>query len=302
MIHVVNYASKGFELPRRLQNGWWSLLPGTENVTVHSFSRPDVFPILRDLQLDNDDDVRAVLQQPRGDGLWAWKAILTLHVYRNVAREGDIVFYMDSSACPVRPFGGIWQHIRDHGHFFVRVSALENVARVRRWLAGQRHMKAKAGLLDGLDFSSRLWTKPFPSAPGNEHGLPACVLERLSGALAAPAGTYEQLVEMEQVCGGFQGYLKREGNDRVLADLVSCVSPEFFDDEVRGEAPGRYIDHRHDQSMLSLIVNAECLRNPGFAMGVVDRLPEVWLHRARTRRLSHLARRTVGAFTRMLSL
>jgi len=220
-----------------------------------------------------------VIGQPRGDGLWAWKAILTYHVYRNVAEDGDIIFYMDSGACPILPFDSIWEHIRIHGHLFVRVSAFETLPGVKEFIESLPEMRTKLSLLVDMDFSSRLWTKPFPATPGNEYGLPLCVLDRLAATGVPLSAACARLLEMEQVCGGFQGYLKGRNNDRILLDLLGNTSLLFFDDVVRGDARRPYIDHRHDQSILSLIVNSESVRSPAFSSCIVNELVEVRLHR-----------------------
>ncbi len=279
MIFVVNYASDRFVESQRIQNAGWAAQPENPPITVCSYTKDDIIPILGGLRLENESSVLRVLEQPRGDGLWAWKAILTWHVYRNLAVDGDIVFYMDSGACPVMPFGNIWERVRTNGHLFVRVSTVETVPAVREYLQSLPEMRAKASLLENFDFSSRLWTKPLPGVHGNESGLPPPVVQRLSECGAPIDELAVRLLDMEQVCGGFQGYLRHGTNDRILRDLLAITSLEFFDDVLRGGAPRPYIDHRHDQAMLSLIVNAESIRCAGFAKCIINDIAEVRLHR-----------------------
>jgi hypothetical protein len=240
-IYVVNYTSNRYLQWQRIQDAAWAKLSGDFTLTVCSFSEKHVLPILRDLNLDNEADICSVLRERRGDGLWAWKAILMYHVYKNIAQEDDIVFYMDSGARPILPFDSIWQHVRDYGYFFVRVSAFETVSKVRAWLKSQPSMNTKTSLLDDLNFSSRLWTKPFPPAPGNEYGLPRCVLDRLEGGGGSLSDACAALLDMEQVCGGFQGYLKRENNDKILKDLLANTSLHFLDDVVRSDTERRFL-------------------------------------------------------------
>jgi hypothetical protein len=294
MIYVANYASNRYVESQRLQNHYWATLPSPPQ--VRSFRKEDVLPILRELRLPNESEVRAVLDEKRGDGLWAWKAILTYYVYRDIAAEGDIVFFMDSGACPVEPFDDVWRHIETLGSLFVRVSAFETAPAVQRWLGGVREMAPKAALLANVDFSSRLWTRPFPPSPGDPHGLPPCVADRLQGLPGAFHDRGARLLAMEQVCGGFQGYLKRDGNDRILKDLLATTTLQYFDDALRGADPLSYIDHRHDQSMLSLIVNAECLRTPAFAECVVREFRPVCLHRGYDENLPLGARDLMAAW------
>lgn len=279
MIFVVNYASRGFERSLEVQNAAWSQLHGDEALRVCSFGCEQILPILRGLELENENEILAVLARTRGDGFWAWKAILVCHVLRNLAREGDVVFYMDSGACPVKPFDELWARIRAHGHLFVRVSATETRSAVREWLESVPALSSRLADVGVLDFSSALWTKPFPPAAGDEAGLPRAVAGRLLGVDGDLGAASARLFAMEQVCGGFQGYLKRGGDDSILADLLANTSLEWFDDEVRVDKPRPFIEHRHDQAILSLIVNAECLANPEFAHCIVDRLETVRLHR-----------------------
>jgi hypothetical protein len=269
MIYVVNYASGRFLQAQRIQNAGWRRLSRDLPVTICSYSAPDVIPILQDLRLDNEDDIRRVLREKRGDGLWAWKAILNYHVYKNIAREGDVVFYLDSGAQPIARFTWIWEHIRANGHLFVRVSALDTVESVRAWLQSVPSMSAKASLVK--DFSCKLWMKPL--------ALPRCVLDRLERSGATLLDECPRLLQMEQVCGGIQGYLKREGNDTILKDLLANTSLDFFGDEPRAGAGTEYVAHRHDQSLLSLIVNAETIRNPAFSGCVLNHMPQVRLSR-----------------------
>ncbi|HXT70407.1 MAG TPA: hypothetical protein VN700_11660 [Vicinamibacterales bacterium] len=278
MIHIVNYATGRFLGAQEMQNRQWRELEGEETIRIHSFSRPDVLPILRGLNLPNESEIANTLAVPRGDGLWAWKSVLTYHVFSDIAGDGDIVFYMDSGACPTASFSTIWAHIQAHGSLFVKVSAFECPAKVRGWLGDQMQFRERIADIGGIGFSSKLWTKPFPPAEDNPLGLPQAVVRRLRQKAPAPA-VDQTLMESEQVCGGFQGYLKAPAGGQLLCDLLDSTSPWFFDDVVRPGAESRYIDHRHDQSILSLLVNAQSLAYPAFASCIVNELPQVRLHR-----------------------
>jgi hypothetical protein len=278
MIHIVNYASGRYLKAQQIQNRCWRALERQESIRLHSFSQPDVLPVLRGLDLPNESEIVDTLAVPRGDGLWAWKSVLTYHVYQNMADDGDIVLYMDSGACPLASFDAIWEHIRTRGFLFVRVSAFEDPIKVRDWLGRQAHLRGRIAGMREIDFSSRLWTKPFPPTPDDSLGLPAAVLRRRNQTRPS-AGADLELMEAEQICGGLQGYLKAPAGAAVLRDMLESTSPPFFDDVVRTGKKSDYIDHRHDQSILSLLVNAESLAHPGFAACIMNELPQVRLHR-----------------------
>ena len=126
-IHVLNYASGRFLQAQQTQNAKWrELYPGAELV-VHSFQRSSIPSEYI------TPEIAKVLAVPRGDGLWAWKALCTSHVF-DQAREGDIVFYMDSGAYPTTTQEFLFSEIARHGQVFTRVDGFDEEEETRRWL------------------------------------------------------------------------------------------------------------------------------------------------------------------------
>jgi hypothetical protein len=237
-IHVLNYASGRFLQAQELQNAKWrELHPGSELV-VHSFLKSSIPTKYV------TPEVAQVLAVPRGDGLWAWKALCISHVF-DQAREGDIVFYMDSGAHPTTSQESVFSEIAQHGQVFTRVSGFDEEEETRRWLLSVPRYAERRPLIEQPDlFLAQKWDK------------------RLS---PYPAGAV-------QVCGGFQGYLVCDRSRSFLSELRSRITLAQYDDTT-GVQHSCYIDHRHDQTVLTEMVYRHQLH-------VVDTLPGILLHRA----------------------
>jgi hypothetical protein len=237
-IHIVNYASGRFLQAQQLQNAKWREFHLGADLIIHSYQRSS-------LPSDHlNDEIRKVLAIPKGDGLWAWKALCISHVYDH-AQQGDLVFYMDSGANPTQNLAHVFNEIVLHGNVFVRVPGFDEEEETRRWLRTIPLYSRKRDLIEQPNlFLTRKWDKRLVANP--------------DGAV--------------QVCGGFQGYVVCERNTRFLEQLRSMITLANYD-EVTNIQHSDYIDHRHDQAVLTEMAYKQ-------NMHVVDRLPGILLHRA----------------------
>ena len=237
-VHVLNYASGRFLQAQQLQNAKWRELHPHADIVIHSFQKSSL-PRER-----VTEEIAKVLAVPKGDGLWAWKVLSISHVFDN-AREGDIVFYMDSGAHPTQNLEGVFSEVASRGHIFVRVPGFDEEGITRRWLLTVPAYAHKRALIEQPNlFLAGKWDKR---------------------GLVYPAGVV-------QVCGGFQGYLVCERSRQFLHELRAMVTLANYDDTTNVRHAD-YIDHRHDQSVLTEMV----LKH---GMHVVDALPGILLHRA----------------------
>lgn len=237
-IHIVNYASGRFVHAQQLQNAKWRELHTGTDLVIHSFQK-DTLP-----REHINEEIAKVLANPKGDGLWAWKALCISHVY-DLAREGDIVFYMDSGANPTHHQNHAFEDIIKYGNLFVRVPGFDEEEETRRWLRTIPLYARKGELIEQPQlFLARKWDKRLTPNP--------------EGAV--------------QVCGGFQGYLVCERNSRFLKELRAMITPANYD-EVTNIQHSDFIEHRHDQAVLTELAYKN-------VMYIRDSLPGVLLHRA----------------------
>lgn len=237
-VHIVNYASGRFLQSQQLQNAKWRELHSGDDLVVHSFQKST---LPREYITD---EIARILSIPKGDGLWAWKALCISHVYDR-AREGDVVFYIDSGAHPTTNQAPLFAELATHGSVFVQVPGFDPEEPTRAWLRTLPLYADKRDLIEEPNlFLAQKWDKRLTQYP--------------QGAV--------------QVCGGFQGYLVCERNTRFLAQLRSMMTPANYDEVTNVQHRG-YIDHRHDQTVLTELVYENQMR-------IVDTLPGILLHRA----------------------
>jgi len=237
-IHIVNYASGRFLQAQELQNAKWKETHPGVDLVVHSFGRATI-PTEH-----LTPEIAKVLSVPKGDGLWAWKVLCVSQVFGR-AKEGDLVFYMDSGAYPTESQERTFSEIAHHGQFFVRASGPDDETITRAWLMTVPRYESKRTLIMEPElFLARKWDKRLTLYP------PTAV----------------------QVCGGFQGYLVCQENARFLEALRSMITLANYDD-VTNVQHSNYIDHRHDQAVLTEMV----LKNRSH---IVDTFPGINLHRA----------------------
>jgi len=161
------------------------------------------------------------------------------------AREGDIIFYMDSGAHPTEPQTRLFDEIALKASVFCKVPGFDEEGITRAWLRTLPLYSVKRGLIEEPNlFLAQKWDKRVTAYP--------------PGAV--------------QVCGGFQGYLKCERNTAFLAELRSMMTLANYDEVTNVQHSG-YIDHRHDQTVLTEMVYKH-------SMNVVDKMPGILLHRA----------------------
>jgi len=237
-IHIVNYASGRFVQAQRLQNAKWREFHPGADLMIHSFERSSL------PRTYWNEEIEMILSNPRGDGLWAWKALCISHVY-DQARDGDIVLYMDSGAHPTAEQSKLFSEIGSVGSAFSRVSGFDDQEATRRWLRTLPLYREKGALIEQPDlFLARKWDK------------------RLT---AYPEG-------VEQVCGGFQGYLVCQRNAEFLRQLRFMITRANYD-EVSNVQHTNFIEHRHDQTVLTEMVYKH-------SMNILRTMPNILLHRA----------------------
>ena len=255
-VHIVNYGSNEFMPMQRYQNNQWRTFH--PEVIIHSFVKQDLAGILQSLDTIDTAKIRDVLTEPKGDGLWAWKIPLIYAVF-NKAQKGDIIFYLDSGCCLEQRIDYIFAEIRAKGSLFCKVSGIEDEEICRKWLLLQfperKHLIETANL-----FSLEKWDK-----------------RRIAQDLDPGAG---------QVAAGLQGWRVSEENNHILRDLLLQITRENYDDTT-AITSSCYIEHRHDQSVLSALVYR-------YALPIRESVPGIVKHKNSF--LASHKRSTVRAF------
>ncbi len=157
---------------------------------------------------------RSILKEKRGAGYWLWKPYFLMKVIRE-ASPGDLVFYADSGSIFLRPVQPIISHFLSSGD---PVGAFE------------------------LPLIECQWTKPG-------------VFSRLSFEADRFAMTNQLMAGFILVRVGL------EAESFISKWLELCIRPEYLVDDqdcaeglIDSVSPGiRFIAHRHDQSLFSLL-------------------------------------------------
>jgi hypothetical protein len=183
---------------------------------------------------------------------------------KRVAKDDDIVLYVDSGAClkDIGVFNSFIKNIRQCGCSFIPVMCFEKADVVENWLKSIG--KLPAGVKVDPTFPIKQWdTGIFLT----------------DGLFVDPIG------DMPQVCGGFQGYVNNVDNRFFVEKIIhSTWEDRLTGEEVRNKLA---IDHRHDQSILSSLVNFRIMHGQfpkevasGFSMEVGTTYAEAFcLHR-----------------------
>lgn len=249
-INIVNFASGRFVLSQKIQNLYWS--DCYPEAVVHSFNREDLLELRRVVKRKQ---IIEVLNVPRGDGLWAWK-LLFINVVFSKCETDDVVLYLDSGGLPIGNVDYIFDLIRAQGNFFAKVDAIEDESVCRNWLRTTNKYSSKQHLIDdGGLFLHKKWDKR------HRKNLPD---------------------DLVQTAGGVQGWLVNHRNKEIINYLTDQISLSNYDDYTEITSMD-YIDHRHDQSVLSEFVEVEKLfvsptmKNVLWHKGNVELEKAVWL-------------------------
>lgn len=236
---AINYASNRFVPLQTLQNQLWAKFHN--NVKIFSFNKLSIKFILNELKLDTSN-IKKVLEQPKGDGLWAWKILLINYIFSR-SNNGDSILYLDSGGCPTKNVDYIFEEINSKKSLFCKVSGIENEAKCRSWLLSQPSLSSKIELIneDNL-FALRKWDK-----------------REIDKSLDP---------NLIQIAGGIQGWLVCNENREIISELLHMITLENYDDN-SNITNKSYIDHRHDQSVLSPVVYQKKLNILGSVPGIL---------------------------------
>ena len=153
-----------------------------------------------------------ILSQPRGAGYWLWKPYIIFHTLQHAMQEGDVLFYSDSGAYFVHDAAPVIDMCLSFTEKPILLFSL------------------------GPDFINRRWTKRdcfhYMDADG------------------PPYTDQPQILASYIVCGKNRysmnfvaEWLRYAQDERILTDMRNqCGLPNYPD----------FVDHRHDQSILSL--------------------------------------------------
>ncbi|MFT5308495.1 MAG: hypothetical protein ACI93R_002710 [Flavobacteriales bacterium] len=201
----VNYASGPF-----VKNKKWN------NKFIKLFVRPDLLLDLNDRDLKQDSIYlkgKAVFDEPKGGGYWAWKPWAILKAFDS-ANEGDIVIYQDC---------GIGLRFKN----FIKPTGLINIAR-------------RSGCIAGVEIPeyglNKFWTK------AECFDLMGCGNEKYK--------------ESPQIEATTSIWVVGDNNRKILKEWLNyCLDVRVICDvAVENNEIPNFIEHRHDQSILTNLV------------------------------------------------
>lgn len=246
MIHIVSFANTPrFLNAQALQNHVWEKVSECikdEEFVIHAFNE-ESFKEVRELDfLDSpivSDSIRKTSktlteQYPRGYGLWSWKLILINYVFHHIAKDEDLVFYVDSGACvrSIDIFKKLIEEVRLVGYYYIPVKFFENAKVVEDWLRSVNRLPE--GITVDPEFPLCQWD-------GN-HDYTKEITGFVSG-------------KTPQICGGFQFYKKGSSVMELTVKQLCTLTHDI--ESLVGEgkgSPKQFIEHRHDQAILSFIM------------------------------------------------
>jgi len=188
--------------------------------------------VFTEAELDRDfreRHERWMVAGSRGFGYWIWKPQVVLQALRN-ARDGDIVHYVDAG-CHLNPGG------RDRLEYYLGLAATTEKGAV----GFQARFPEPPLIFDGRQLPEYLeahWTK-------------GDLLHRLDCAQSP------WITQAPQI-GGSTLFVRKSSDGEHLVDEWLALAEEnrgWIDDSpsLRSNLPG-FIEHRHDQSILSLLM------------------------------------------------
>jgi hypothetical protein len=156
---------------------------------------------------------RRILRQPRGAGFWLWKPYLVLRTLRRHMRDGDILAYCDSDGLFVNPIDPL-----------VSICLQLRDPQILLFTLEDEHINCTWTKRDCFHFLG-LDEPSFTSAVQVSGAFFICRRSQLAVAF-------------------FEEWLEAMQDPRILTDMANvCGLPNY---------PG-FQDHRHDQSVLSLL-------------------------------------------------
>jgi hypothetical protein len=168
----------------------------------------------RHLDRDFYNRNRKILEIERGAGVYLWKPYITVATLLNELSPGDILFYCDSGSHFIASVRPLIDLCCSHPEKPLLFFTLADIRTTRRWT------KRDCFFYMGLD------TPPYLDFPQNAGGYFMC--------RKSPAS-----VEL------FQEWLRYAQDPRILTDIPNeCGLPNYPE----------FVEHRHDQSILSLLV------------------------------------------------
>ena len=150
----------------------------------------------------------------RGGGFWMWKAMILIQTM-NLINEDDCVIYVDSGNAVINDLSYIFETCQQNNIVFFD-NRDGNYQRRTHW--------------------NKEWTKR------DAFVLMDCDEQKYYDAPQIDA-SYQVYKKCDYVKGFLEEYLKYSENENIISDLPNITLPNLPE----------YIDHRHDQSILSLM-------------------------------------------------
>ena len=222
-LHLVSFADR--------QNGG-ALKRLRKQASAFNFSSSFLFD---ETDLEHDFRVRhqaLLTRSVRGFGYWVWKPQIILQALNHV-NHGDFVLYVDSG-CHLNPFGmsRFNEYLADLSFSPSGICAFQGKSSGLR--AGYERRSF-------IDYTERLWTKPE-------------VFDYF-GVTEDPRFT-----SSGQVCATAMLFIKNNQSLGTLTewrDICSDRIDLLDDSRWLGDGTDTFIDHRHDQSLFSMIVKGK---------------------------------------------
>jgi len=173
------------------------------------------FDETNDLIIDLFNRYPQISKYRRGAGYWFWKPYILLKTLENL-KDGDFAFYIDSGTDIISDLTPCYKLCEQNNGFLI----FEN----------------RAGNPHGKVWQNFMWTKRD------------CFV-----LMDCNTSTYHQ---GSQADGAYQLYQKNTKTINFLTEYFNyCTDPRIVTDEpnVTGDNHPQFIDHRHDQSVLSLL-------------------------------------------------
>lgn len=160
---------------------------------------------------------RHILDQSRGAGYWLWKPYIVLMMLRRHLKDGDLLFYCDSGAAFVHPADPVFDQCRQRRDLPLLLFTLQD------------------------EHQNRVWTKRDCF---HYMGLDAPAYTDAPQVLAS----FVVCEKTSSVVDFIAEWLRLAEDERLLTDLPNaCGLPNYPE----------FRDHRHDQSILSLLARRE---------------------------------------------
>ena len=225
MIHFITYGDSGFEETKKRLCSQAKSLGWFDTITAYS---PD------DLDDDFKERFKNILELPRGGGYWIWKPYI-IHKHLDKIKEGDILIYLDAG-CYINPNG------------FKRFKEYIEM------LNGDAEGGGEGGDATGcISFqmshhTEDKWTTKEIFEYLNIHESSRDIIE--SGQFIATVRMFKKNKNSMNIVSAWRDALYQ--NPLLFTDYYNDVNTTAAADTNKYNK-GKFIENRHDQSVLSVI-------------------------------------------------